>query len=410
MVQGDEAAEAGATGPADPLCGEDPAARTPLPAGPTYALGMDPASKLHPLRRLLRGLGLFAAACMGSLTLGLSAFAALLGTWHFVALGGSALLLCVALGLASWWPRRRRQALVAALLGLVPALSLLLPLPQEQEGAALIRSRSVFGERGTPWFAGLPEAELVRAGEGLGWRGHEARSVERLGGVASVYPALAPGLFERQESLVLDSWVLDRGHYFFALPPTASRSRKAPLLVFLHGNGGNFRVYASWLAPLASKAGIATAFPTWGFGNWRSPAALQRVLEVIDDAGRSGEVDPERVLLVGLSAGALGAVEMLLAKSERFRGLALISGAPLEPLSPEQARAAARVPAFLVHGDLDGHLPVEGPRRFAAALRAAGGSVHYDEVSGADHTLLLFEHERILEELLAWARPLLGLK
>lgn len=364
-------------------------------------------------RPLWRALGLNLASAVGTPLLGFTGMAALLGGWHFVVMGLGAVLLAAAIGVAAWSPHRRRLAGGLALAGLALALPFSLPIAHAQHGGALLRSRSVFGgDGGTPWFAGVPEDVLVRTGEGIGWSRHERRTLEAHGGgVASSYAAYeAAGLFERTESVVLDSWLFDRGHYFLAVPPDASPEAKAPLIVFLHGNGGNFRAFPAWLAPQAAARGIATAYPTWGFGSWRSPEAARRVLDVIDDAAASEAVDPSRVVLCGLSAGAVGAAYVQRAHPERFRAVALISGAPLHDLEPAEARIAARAPFYLVHGDEDGHLPVAWSRRFVAAVEAAGGQVTYHEVPGADHTLLHVRRDEVLTGVLDWADPLLELR
>jgi predicted esterase len=353
-------------------------------------------------------LGLSLASTFGSILLCLTLLAVALGGWHFVAMGTGALLLCLATALASWLPRRRRLAAGIAAVGLIVSLPVLLPVPHASEsGDALIRSHSVFGgDGGTPWFAGLPERALVRTGEKVAWQQQEAETVARFGGVHTTYSEL-DGLFARTESRVLDSWLFDRGHYFLAVPPDASSQRPAPLVVFLHGSGGNFQAFPAWLAPFAAKRGIATAYPTWGYGDWQTPDAATRVAEVIDHAAATAPIDPKRVVLCGLSAGAVGAVSVQAALPGRFRGVALISGAPFRTLD---GAARTGTPWYLVHGQRDGHLPFQRSVDLARTLREAGSPVTFDEQRYVefDHALLLVRHDEVFGGILDWAAPLLS--
>ncbi len=429
----DESSEARASGPPGPpdestspaaprlrpreVPGADapgPDAPPPTTTGPRAAdvlIDVAPARPARPRARRLSGprrLALFGVSAWGALVVPPTLIALGAGCPRVALLGLAALGLGLGPCLAAW--SRRRGALVAALL-VAPALPVVAPRAGPRHEGALVRSCRLSGPGGAeddrlaPWFAGLPEEELIRAGEAVGWRGRERVTVARRGGVWRDYAGFeGRGLFERDPSLVLDAWLTDRGHYWLATPPGASPGAPAPLLVFLHGSGGPFRAYPAWLARDAAEAGFATAYPTWGFGDWLSDAAADRVVAVIDDAARRAPVDPERVVLVGLSAGGLGAAWVQRRHPDRFRGVVALSGAPFGPWRPLEPAVAARVPWLVVHGAQDGHVPVAAARRLAEALRQAGGAVDYVEHPEDDHTLLLVRRAEVVGRLLAWAR------
>jgi len=59
------------------------------------------------------------------------------------------------------------------------------------------------------------------------------------------------------------------------------------------------------------------------------------------------------------------------------------SGPPFDAL----ARQLRRVPTWIVHGEIDGAVPVEQSRQAAAALKAVGAPVQYFEVLGTNHNV-----------------------
>ena len=386
----------------------------PTTTGPRAAdapFGVAPARPARPRARRLTGpqrLALFGLSAWGALVAPPTLIAIGAGSPRVALLGLAALGLGLGPCLAAW--SRRRGALVAALL-IAPSIPIVAPRAGPRHEGALVRSCRLPGpgvgadDALAPWFAGLPEEELIRAGEAVGWRGRERATVARRGGVWREYARFeGRGLFERDPSLVLDAWLADRRHYWLATPPGASPAAPAPLLVFLHGSGGPFRAYPAWLAQDAAEAGFATAYPTWGFGDWLSDEAADRVAAVIDDAARRAPVDPRRVVLVGLSAGGMGAVWVQRRHPDRFVGVVALSGAPFGPWQRLEPAVAARAPWLVVHGAQDGHVPVSAARRLVQALREAGGAVDYVEHPDDDHTLLLVRRAEVVGGLLAWAR------
>ncbi|MEZ6185839.1 MAG: hypothetical protein R3F62_12620 [Planctomycetota bacterium] len=172
---------------------------------------------------------------------------------------------------------------------------------------SLVEDRTLPGYGGgQPWFGGIPEDELVRLGSWvMSTPGERRRSVEA-GCFDGCYARIAEErVLPDRSSRVLDTWLFDRGHYWLAAPEGPG---PFPLLVFLHGNAGPFQFYPHALAQTANEAGYAVAFPSWGFGVWDRPAGYARVEAVVAAVEAELSIDPERVVVGGLSAGGFGAL------------------------------------------------------------------------------------------------------
>lgn len=148
----------------------------------------------------------------------------------------------------------------------------------------------------------------------------------------------------------------------------------APLIVALHGGGGNPAQFArsSGLAQAAVRAGFAIAFPagsarrqermlTWNAGyccGWAAetgvddPGFLDRV--VADAAQRFGATGP--VFVTGMSNGAMMAQTWATRRAAKVAGVATVSGT----MDAAHLRVAAPVPFLHIHGDADRMVPFAG--------------------------------------------------
>ena len=166
-------------------------------------------------------------------------------------------------------------------------------------------------------------------------------------------------------------------------PETVPDDRPAPLVVALHGAGGDA---AHGLAPLvepAARRGVvllapASEGPTWdviigGFG--RDVATLDHVLE---QAFATQQVDAGRVAVGGFSDGASYALSLGLTNGDLFRTVLAFSPGFAAPGLP-----AGRPGLFVSHGTDDRVLPIDAcSRRLVPRLRAAGYEVRYREFAG----------------------------
>lgn len=121
-------------------------------------------------------------------------------------------------------------------------------------------------------------------------------------------------------------------------------------------------------------------------------------MAALAQAEREFSTDPDRVYLAGLSMGGNGAWRLAWEQPDRFaavvpvcafagpfRGLPPVAGSGPDPYAALAARIA-RLPIWIVHGEVDAVVPVDESRRMAAALKAADASdVTYKELPGVNH-------------------------
>lgn len=333
---------------------------------------------------------LLVASITGTLALTLVALCALARAWS-LALGAAAIVVVAAASSVLAWSRRlrpRRAALAALAAALATGVVLVAPWPLRST-RALTRAVTIDGaDAGAPWFGGIPELHLVRFGAWLDTRGTEREWLER-GLFDDAYARVAAGgVVDPRRSYTLDAWLLDRGHVWLATPDGPG---PFPLLVFLHGNGGPFQFYPQVLARAAVERGVAVAMPTWGFGWWTTEAGRRRALETIDVAARLAPIDPRRVVIGGVSAGGVGAVDLFAREPTRFAACVAISGAPASVTAGDPTFGGR--PLLLIHGAGDRRVPVTLVRALAETTRSRGGRVDLIEVEDGDHFLVL-THER----------------
>lgn len=185
--------------------------------------------------------------------------------------------------------------------------------------------------------------------------------------------------------------------------PTGYRAGTAtPLVIALHGLGATedsfFDSYAKLTPKLAEQHGFLLAAPL-GYrvdGFYGSPmmgagdAAAKRrteyseqdVLQVLARMKAAYSVDPSRIYLIGHSMGAIGTWALGSKYPDIWAALVPFSGAG----APAAALRMKAIPQFVVHGDADPTVNVNGSRTMVAALKAAGAAVTYVEVPGGNHT------------------------
>ncbi len=130
---------------------------------------------------------------------------------------------------------------------------------------------------------------------------------------------------------------------------------------------------------------------------WQGRSA-QTALRALDRTTAEFNTDPARTYLAGMSMGGNGSWALAYRQPGRFAALVVVCGfvsrlhdfpAVVEgdPATIPQrvAERIAPLPVWMVHGDADPVVPVEESRRMDAALRAAGGEVHYTELPGVGH-------------------------
>jgi len=174
---------------------------------------------------------------------------------------------------------------------------------------------------------------------------------------------------------------------FIYVPAAYSQERPAPLVLMLHGAGGNARHSVPLLQDFADKAGVILLVPdsrgrTWdvivgGYGP--DVAYIDRALE--QTFGRYN-IDPTRIALAGFSDGASYALSLGVTNGDLFTHVVAFS-----PGFMAQAGERGSPALFISHGTKDRVLPVEScSRKIVPRVKRAGYRVRYREFDGP-HTV-----------------------
>ncbi|MCB1325210.1 MAG: prolyl oligopeptidase family serine peptidase [Spirochaetales bacterium] len=157
--------------------------------------------------------------------------------------------------------------------------------------------------------------------------------------------------------------------------PARVRGASQPLVVMLHGGGGNGAQFmeSSGFVEYADEFGLIAAFPygtgpfeksllTWNAGNCCGRALDEGVDDVafiralVQTLVDSYGVDPRRVYAAGISNGAMMSYRLACDASDVFRGIAPVAGA----LNLSPCRALTPVSLMAIHGTADRHVLYDG--------------------------------------------------
>lgn len=187
---------------------------------------------------------------------------------------------------------------------------------------------------------------------------------------AALLAALAPPVSAQDRPVEhrLQAGGVERS-YLLAAPSTASGP--APLVIALHGGGGNAgTMVPRWLST-AQREGFVVAFPqglgragnmgTWNAGGCCGYAMTTEaddvafIAAVIDDVSRRAAIDPRRIYVAGLSNGGMLTHRIAREIGPRLAGVAVVAGALFD-----DASAAGPVPILIMHGVRDEIVPYSG--------------------------------------------------
>ncbi|MBN2489444.1 MAG: dienelactone hydrolase family protein [Planctomycetes bacterium] len=172
--------------------------------------------------------------------------------------------------------------------------------------------------------------------------------------------------------------------YTLIVPKRYSAKRSWPLILSLHGAGGNgsgeidflwSRHLSEWPGLIAAPSGVPPG------AQW-FPEQVPFVLGVIEDVCRRASIDTNRVYVNGFSNGGNGAWFYAQNHPGRFAAACTRGGG--NP-TPALLLNLLHVPIYIVHGDQDRVIAVDHDRRDAKRLSELGYTVEYTEVAGGGH-------------------------
>ncbi len=215
------------------------------------------------------------------------------------------------------------------------------------------------------------------------------------------------------------------------LPLHYDRSKKWPMVVYLHGYNGDNPEYINWWSAdkrhdPTSDLHDAIFIEPHGRGNTQYRGIGDRdVLRCIEMAKKQFNVDDDRVYLMGASMGGFGTWNVATRHPELFAAIAPIYGGDdyhvnstpesIQGMSPwelflsdkfsstAQLESLLNMPILVLHGDQDQSVDVNLSRYLIRMLQRWNYDVRYIEVPGKGHTDLglwdqtidwLLEHER----------------
>jgi predicted esterase len=190
----------------------------------------------------------------------------------------------------------------------------------------------------------------------------------------------------------------------FFIPSAYDASRRWPLVVALHGMGGDensfFNAYDNGiLKRLAESRGYLVVCP-----KGRQPTSMyfgpaeKDVLDVLGEMKREFAIDEDRVYLMGHSMGGYGSWSVSVNNPDLFAAIGPFAGGGT-PLVTGRLKAIAHIPWFVVHGDADPTVPVEESRKMVKMGQDLGIKIKYVEVPGGDHTNIVVPK---MSELFDW--------
>jgi predicted esterase len=179
--------------------------------------------------------------------------------------------------------------------------------------------------------------------------------------------------------------------YRFYIPTKYDAKKKWPLVVALHGMGGDENSFFSGykngaIRRVAEDRGYIVVCPK-GRGPYSMYLALAErdVIDVINEMKRDFSIDDDRVYLMGHSMGGYGSWSIAVDNPDLFAAIGPIAGGGT-PFSRPKLKAITHVPWVVVHGDKDPTVPVEESRKMVKAGKELGVDIKYIEVSGGNHS------------------------
>jgi predicted esterase len=176
--------------------------------------------------------------------------------------------------------------------------------------------------------------------------------------------------------------------YRIYVPTTYNDSKAHPLVIALHGMGGDensyFEAYDKGAFKVAAEDhGYIVACP-----KGRKPASMyigdaeRDVMDVIEEVKRAYRIDPDRIYLTGHSMGGFGTWSIAMNHPDVFAALAPVAGGVTNPANMSKI---AHIPQIVIHGDKDPTVSVERSRVMVAMGKKLGVELKFIEVPGGDH-------------------------
>lgn len=171
------------------------------------------------------------------------------------------------------------------------------------------------------------------------------------------------------------------------VPASYTSARPTPLVVLLHGAGGNAQHGLAPLLPLADTAGLLLLAPdsrrqTWDIILGRYGSDIGFIDQALTHTFSRYAVDPAHIAIGGFSDGASYALSVGITNGDLFSTILAFSPGFCAP-----ADQIGQPRIYIAHGTRDTVLPITAcSRRIVPQLQSAGYDLHYQEFDGP-HTV-----------------------
>jgi hypothetical protein len=178
----------------------------------------------------------------------------------------------------------------------------------------------------------------------------------------------------------------------------AKLTPKTKCVVFLHGYGGSLLAYPHYLSSVFSNHVIVC--PAYGI----SPAEIssEYLSEAFKGTAQRLNIQLNKPMLIGLSAGGFGACRAYVRTPQAFRGLIVLGAYPPDELAGKWTREMTL--RFLV-GSKESYVANGSFKGEMTAVQAKVKYLEWKAIPGADHFFLLSHQGKTRAALAAWEQP-----
>ncbi|WP_281233208.1 alpha/beta hydrolase [Flavobacterium gelatinilyticum] len=161
---------------------------------------------------------------------------------------------------------------------------------------------------------------------------------------------------------------------FYLVRQPKIKTTKPPLVILLHGVGGNEQNLFSFAPALPDNFVVVSARGplTFGAGSYawfqvdfsggkpqinekQAESSRLLLIDFIEDLKKEIDFDPEKVFLMGFSQGGIMSYSTALTAPEKVKGIAVMSGRLLPEIKPFEAKTSKleKLKVFISHGKQD---------------------------------------------------------
>ncbi|GAA0726840.1 hypothetical protein GCM10009430_34300 [Aquimarina litoralis] len=179
--------------------------------------------------------------------------------------------------------------------------------------------------------------------------------------------------------------------------PKIKEREKVPLFIVLHGGVGskNYTKFSNCLVtPGLQDAGGFVFSPSGAWRTWTLDYLEKRILDFIDLAKENWPVDPNKIVLVGYSNGAMAGWKYANDYKDIFSAMILMG-------SNCKVEEKLEIPIYVIQGTKDKFFPIKKVRKRITEAKALGCNITFVEAEGNTH-IKACEYKDILKTSIPW--------